>query len=208
LSGYARPFRNPLRLPYALSFPGAMSLSPPLRVLLSAAQLRARVASLAQEIVAAMPGDIHVVGVLTSAFVFAADLIREIDQPLTVDFVGASSYGSGTTSRGTIEVTKGLSVPVRDRQVLLVDDIVDTGRTLAALQRHIRDQSPSSVRTVCLLDKPSRRQVPVTVDHVGFTIADQFVVGYGLDANARYRNLRHIAVLDDAEPGVRRPSGS
>jgi hypoxanthine phosphoribosyltransferase len=175
-----------------------MPRSPLPRVLLSEAQLQQRVAGLAREIVAAMPGEIHVVGVLTSAFVFAADLIRQIEQSVTIDFISASSYGSATTSRGAVELIKGLSAPVRDRHVLLVDDIVDTGRTLAALQGYILDQSPGSLRTVCLLDKPSRRQVPVVVDHVGFEIADQFVVGYGLDSNARYRNLRHIAVLDSA----------
>jgi hypoxanthine phosphoribosyltransferase len=151
----------------------------------------------AREISAAMPGDLHVVGVLTGAFVFLADLVRELDRPLTVDFIRASSYGNGTSSQGAVWLAKGLSASVHGRQVLLVDDIVDTGRTLAALQRHVLEGSPARLRTVCLFDKPSRRQVPVTVEHVGFQIENQFVVGYGLDSAGLYRHLRYVGVLSD-----------
>lgn len=173
-----------------------MDSQPLPRVLLSEADIQTRVSSLAHEIGAAMPGDLHVIGVLTGAFVFLADLIRYIDRALTVDFISASSYGSGTVSRGSVDLLRGVTVPIRGRQVLLVDDIVDTGHTLAALQRYLLEQSPERLHTVCLLDKPSRRQVQVAVEHIGFEIADQFVVGYGLDADARYRNLRYLGVLD------------
>ena len=125
--------------------------------------------------------------------------IWAFDRPLTVDFVAASSYGAGTTSSGTVRWTKAPSVPVRGRHVLLVEDIVDTGRTLDFVRQRIEADAPARVRIVTLLDKPSRRERPVHLDHVGFTVADQFVVGYGLDAAGQFRHLRHIAVLPEGE---------
>jgi hypoxanthine phosphoribosyltransferase len=171
-----------------------------MHILFTETELRARVTALAREIAAATAGDLHVVGVLTGAFVFLADIIRQLDRPLTVDFVSASSYGRAMTSSGTVTWLKGISTPVTGRQVLLIDDIVDTGRTLAAIQHHLLSEGPRSLRTVCLLDKPSRREVPVLVDHVGFEIENRFVVGYGLDASGLHRNLPYLAALDDDSP--------
>ena len=125
-----------------------------------------------------------------------ADLIRAVDVPLECDFIALSSYGVASRSSGIVKLTADLSASVEGRDVLIVEDIVDTGRTLAYLQRNLETRQPRSVRVCALLDKVSRREVPVTLHHVGFPIPDEFVVGYGLDYAGRYRNLPHIAVLD------------
>jgi len=135
------------------------------------------------------------VGVLQGAIPFVADLMRAVALDVTVDFLRASSYGAGTTSSGTVLVTD-LSIDIADRHVLIVDDIVDTGHTLAALKRTLEARGPVSVRTCVLLDKTGRRQTDVTVDYVGFTIPNVFVVGYGLDYGGLYRNLPYVATLD------------
>lgn len=136
------------------------------------------------------------VGVLLGAVPFVADLIRSLPIEITVDFLRASSYGSETRSSGTLRLLADLTVDVADRHVLIVDDIVDTGLTLAALKRTLEARRPKSVRTCVLLDKTGRRETDVTIDYVGFTIPNVFVVGYGLDYDGLYRNLPHIAVLD------------
>jgi hypoxanthine phosphoribosyltransferase len=140
----------------------------------------------------------HCVAVLKGAFVFLADLMRGFEGPVTCDFLGVSSYGGGTSSSGEVRVTQDLSQGIAGRDVVLVEDIVDSGRTLAYLQHLLLAREPRSLRTVCLLDKPGRRQVDVRVDYVGFEIADRFVVGYGLDLDERYRNLPYIATIDSA----------
>jgi len=136
------------------------------------------------------------VGVLQGAIPFIADLMRVLPLDLTVDFLRASSYGAGTTSSGTVRLVTDLSIDIADRHVLIVDDIVDTGHTLAALKRELQARGPRSVRTCVLLDKTSRRETDVTVDYVGFTIPNVFVVGYGLDYDGLYRNLPYVAALD------------
>ena len=141
-------------------------------------------------------GDVHVVCVLKGAFVFMADLIRALDLPLTLDFMAVASYAHGTTSSGEVRVLKDLDTALQGRDVLIVEDIVDSGLTLQYLHGILSARGPRGVRTACLLSKPSRRTVDVPVDYVGFEIADRFVVGYGLDHAERYRNLPHIAVLD------------
>ena len=133
---------------------------------------------------------------LKGAFIFLADLIRAIDGPASCDFIGLSSYGSGTRSSGALRITKDLEADLAGRYVVIVEDIVDTGRTLAEIQKMLRDRGPKVVRTVCLLDKPSRREVIVPVDYVGFTIEDRFVVGYGLDFNEQHRNLPYVGVIE------------
>ena len=142
-----------------------------------------------------LPHGVHCVAIMKGAFVFLADLVRAIDAPVSVDFVALSSYGEGTAAAGLPRLTKDLETPIEGRDVLIVEDIVDSGATLAALQAYLEVRHPRSLRTACLLNKPARRRVDVKMDYIGFTIDDHFVVGYGLDHADRYRNLPHIAVL-------------
>jgi hypoxanthine phosphoribosyltransferase len=173
------------------------------RILIGADRLAARVAELGQAI-ARDYGDRTpiLVGVLKGAVVFLADLMRAIDAPVECDFIAVSSYGASTRSSGIVELTKDLSVPIEGRDVVIVEDIVDTGRTLDYLRRNLETRRPRSLRVCALLDKAARREVPVEIHYVGFTIPDAFVVGYGLDFAGRYRNLAHVAVLDGVEPPV------
>jgi hypoxanthine phosphoribosyltransferase len=172
-------------------------LTPP-QVLIDAEALQARV----REIGAAIRRDygvgtpVHLVAVLKGAFMFLADLMRAIDGPVTCDFIAVSSYGAATTSSGEVRLTKDLDTVLYGRDVIVVEDIVDTGLTLSYLQEVLRAREPRSLRTVCLLSKPSRRTVDVRLEYVGFTIEDRFVVGYGLDFDERHRNLPFIGALD------------
>ena len=169
------------------------------QVLIERAAITARVAELAREIQRDTQGrgPVHLVAVLKGAFVFLADLVRAFEIPVTCDFMAVSSYGEGHVSSGVVRLTKDLDQDLAGRDVVLVEDIVDSGATLAYLQRILRARNPRSLRTVCLLDKRSRRQVPVEIDYVGFVIDDRFVVGYGLDAGERYRQLPFIGVPDE-----------
>lgn len=165
-------------------------------VLFTEEQVQSRVAELAERLHKDYCGrDVLMVGVLTGAVVFLSDLIRYLCMPLCVDFVHLRSYGEATVSSGTIEVVKDLSTDVRDRHVLVIEDIVDTGRTLNHLVGMLRERGAASVRVCALLSKPSRRAVEVPLDYVGFEIPDVFVVGYGLDFAGQYRNLPCVAVL-------------
>jgi hypoxanthine phosphoribosyltransferase len=166
-------------------------------VLLSArdVQLRVRELALAIRRDAGPAPVLHLVGVLKGAFMFLADLLRAIDGPVTCDFLAVSSYGAADTSAGDVRLTRDLDQPIDGRDVVLVEDIIDSGRTLRYLQHLLATRRPRSLRTVCLLDKPARRQVDVQVDYIGFTIEDRFVVGYGLDLDERYRNLPYIGVM-------------
>ncbi len=169
------------------------------RVLISEDELRARVAELGQAIARDYHGRNPVlVAVLKGAVVFLADLIRATPIELTTDFIGVSSYGAGTRSSGVVKITSDLSIPINDRDVILVEDIIDTGRTIAYLKRNFETRHPRSVRLCVLLDKIERREVDVEVDYLGFTIPNVFVVGYGLDHAGVYRNLPYIAVLDES----------
>jgi hypoxanthine phosphoribosyltransferase len=140
------------------------------------------------------------VGVLKGAVVFLSDLMRAIEAPCECDFIALSSYGASTRSSGIVELTKDLSASIEGRDVLIVEDIVDTGRTLAYLLRNLETRQPRSLRVCALLDKVTRREVPVPLDYVGFAIPDEFVVGYGLDYAGLYRNLPHLAVLEGVDP--------
>ena len=168
-----------------------------MNVLISADDIQRRVQSLAQEIHRDHPDGVHLVCVLKGAFVFLADLSRQLPETTTLDFMAVSSYGTSTRSSGQVQVLKDLGSPVEGRDVVIVEDIVDTGLTLTYLQDIIRARSPRHVRTACLLSKPSRRKIDVKVEYVGFTIEDKFVVGYGLDYAEQYRNLPYIAVIGD-----------
>jgi hypoxanthine phosphoribosyltransferase len=168
-------------------------------VLIDERAIARRVAEMASEMRReAGPGvPLHLVAVLKGAFVFLADLLRACEGPVTCDFLAVSSYGSGTSSTGQVRLTKDLDKPLTDRDVILVEDIVDTGLTLAYLQEILRARSPRSLKTACLLNKPSRRKIEVSVDYIGFEIEDRFVIGYGLDFDERYRNLPYVAVMEE-----------
>jgi hypoxanthine phosphoribosyltransferase len=163
--------------------------------LISADAIQRRVRDMAVEIAQDHPFGVHLVCVLKGAYVFMSDLARSLDCDVTIDFIAVSSYGSSTRSSGQVRLLKDLDVALEGRHVVIVEDIVDTGLTLTYLQDILKARAPRSLRTACLLSKPSRRIVDVVVEYTGFTIEDQFVVGYGLDHHERHRNLPHIAVL-------------
>ena len=167
---------------------------------LSAAEIDARVKALALEIRRAAGPDtpVHLVGVLKGAFVFLADLMRAIGGTVSCDFIAVSSY-AGTRSTGQVQILKDLGRSIEGRYVVIVEDIVDTGLTLAYLQDVLWTRTPQVLQTACLLSKPSRRQVDVPVEYVGFTIDDRFVVGYGLDYDEQYRNLPYIGVVEGVD---------
>src|SRR5437762_13290997 len=167
----------------------------PTEILLSAAQIQKRVAEMALEIRRDFADDLHVIAVLKGAFMFLSDLIRHMPGHVSLDFMAVSSYAKGTTTSGEVRLLKDLDTRLEGRNVVIVEDIVDTGLTLMYLQEILRARSPRALRTACLLSKPSRRLVDVKVEYVGFTIGDRFVVGYGLDYAEQYRNLPHIAVV-------------
>jgi hypoxanthine phosphoribosyltransferase len=169
-----------------------------MEILITADQIHQRVGELADEIERDYPADdeIHLVGVLKGGFVFMADLVRAMSARVTMDFIAVSSYAQSTKSTGEVRLVKDLDSGLEGRHVIIVEDIVDTGLTLTYLQDILRARAPRSLKTACLLSKPSRRKVDVVVEYIGFTIEDRFVVGYGLDYAEQYRNLRDIAVLD------------
>ena len=166
-------------------------------VLIDQEELSARIADLAREIRQDSPsGQLHFVCVLKGAFLFLGDLIRAMEGHVTIDFMACSSYGAGTTSTGEVRLSKDLDSGLEGRDVIIVEDIVDTGLTLHYLQEILLARGPRSLRTACLLSKPSRRKIDVKVDYIGFTIEDRFVVGYGLDYAEQYRNLPYIGLLE------------
>ena len=170
-----------------------------LRVLLSEQQIQTRIKELGAQIDADYPtGDLHLVCILKGAYVFLADLARAIQRPAVIEFTGISSYGKGKTTSGQVKVTKDLDHSVEGANVLIVEDIVDSGVTLSYLMHLLNQRHPRSLRIAALLDKPERRMRPVEVAYVGFRIPDEFVVGYGLDYAEKYRNLRDVCVLENS----------
>jgi len=168
------------------------------RPLISAQDIAARVAALGNEIAVRLPeGSFAAVGILRGAFVFMADLVRAIPRDVRCDFLGVRSYGAATETSGVVQITSDLRLPISGKHVLLVEDIVDTGLTLRYLLDLLQAQGPASLQVCTLLNKPSRRRVEVPLDFVGFEIPDRFVVGYGLDAAQKYRNLPYVAVVDE-----------
>lgn len=165
-------------------------------VLVSEAAIRRRVASLAEEINKAYRGkDLTVIAVVNGALIFTADLLRRMRSPLRLDCIRASSYHAGTAATGKPVIVDNLKLDIAGQHVLLVDDILDTGNTLSAVHELLLAKKAASVRTCVLLDKKARRVVPFEAEYVGFEIPNEFVVGYGLDFNERYRNLPCIGVL-------------
>lgn len=162
--------------------------------------IQARVRELGLQISEEYAGkELTLIAVLKGAYVFLADLCRCIDLPLTVEFLGLSSYGDKTETSGVVRITHDLSQPVKERDVLIVEDIVDSGLTMNFLLENMQTRLPRSVKVCAFLDKPARRRVKVNVDYVGFEIEDRFVIGYGLDYAGRYRNLPFLGVLDLGE---------
>ncbi|MBI4616908.1 MAG: hypoxanthine phosphoribosyltransferase [Planctomycetes bacterium] len=167
-------------------------------ILISEERVLARVAELGREITRDYQGrDLDIVGVLKGCALFMSDLIRSIDLPLACDYLRVSSYDGGTESRGVVRFDLDVSQPVTGKHVLLVEDIIDTGLTMSYLLENLRTRHPASLAVCALLHKPARTIKPVPIDYLGFTIENHFVVGYGLDYAGRYRNLRHIAKLED-----------
>jgi hypoxanthine phosphoribosyltransferase len=165
-------------------------------VLLDAETIRARVSELGAQLSADYAGrDPVLLSVLKGALVFLADLMRSIDVPNSIDLMELSSYGAGTETSGQVRILKDLSRSIEGRDVVIVEDIIDTGLTLNYLLRYLAERHPASIRVCCLLDKPARRLADIDIDYRGFTIPDRFVVGYGLDFDERYRNLPYIGVL-------------
>ena len=169
------------------------------RVLFTEEELKARVAEIDARIDRDYAGkEPMLISVLRGSFIFMADLARAITLPCTVDFMAVSSYGSGTTSSGQVKITKDLSESIEGRDIIVVEDILDSGNTLSYLFQLLQARHPASVRLCTLLDKPSRRTKPITADYTGFTVDDLFVVGYGLDYAEKYRNLPYIGILKPA----------
>jgi hypoxanthine phosphoribosyltransferase len=175
-------------------------IGPEQPVLLEAAKIEARVTELGAAISRDYGnGHPHLVGVLKGAWVFMADLVRRLSIPCTVDFLGIQSYGAGTTASGEVKITKDLDVSIEGRDVLVVEDILDTGRTFRYLEEVLRARAPASLKLATLLDKHSRRILPVEAEYVGFKIPDVFVVGYGLDFEQKYRNLADIHYISSPQ---------
>ena len=174
-----------------------MTPSSPPEVLISQAAIEARVREMGAEITSCYDGhEVVVIGILNGSFMFMADLVRCLELPVRCEFLGLSSYGDATKSSGVVAITKDLGASIEGKHVLVVEDIVDTGLTLAYLLDNLSTRKPASVRIATLLSKPARRQVRIDVDFLGFTIEDRFVVGYGLDRAGLLRNLPYIGAVD------------
>ena len=165
-------------------------------LLITRDQIAVRVKEMGAEITRDFEGkDLTVICILKGAVVFFVDLIREIDLPMTMDFMAISSYGSATKSSGVVRILKDLDKPINGKDVLIIEDIVDSGNTLCALKELFQKRGAKSVRCCCLLDKKERREAPIEADYVGFDVPDKFLVGYGLDYAGKYRNLKFVGTL-------------
>ncbi|MBF1063581.1 MAG: hypoxanthine phosphoribosyltransferase [Peptostreptococcus sp.] len=169
-------------------------------VMLSQGEIENKVTELAKQIEKDYEGqDLLLVGILKGASVFVADLMRKINLNVNIDFMSVSSYGSGTVSSGTVKILKDLDVDIKDKNVLIVEDIIDSGITLRNLYDTLMTREPRSLKLCTLLNKPARKKVDVNVDYVGFVIEDKFIVGYGIDYDEKYRNLPYFAIVEDVE---------
>lgn len=171
-----------------------------IRVMLSEEELEQRIRELGAQISADYEGEsVMMVCILKGAAMFACELAKRITVPVIMDFMATSSYGSGTVSSGEVKIKKDLDLSPEGKNILIVEDIIDSGNTLNFLSHLFEERNAKSVKMVTMLDKPDRREVDVAVDYTGFTIPDEFVVGYGLDYDQRYRNLPYIGVIESAE---------
>ena len=184
--------------------PPAWNRTPdPFAELISAEAIAARVAELGAQITADYrplidQADVVVIGVLKGSVIFLADLVRHVALPVVVDFIGISSYGDATVSSGVVQITQDLSRPIEGKHVIVVEDIVATGHTVHYLLENLATRRPASIKLASLLHKPERQEREVTIDYLGFTIPNKFVVGYGLDVSQRYRNLPYIGFVTNA----------
>jgi hypoxanthine phosphoribosyltransferase len=173
-------------------------------VLIEEDKLARRITELADEVSSDyVDHDLLLIGVLKGAVFFMADLMRQITVPCEVDFMAISSYGGSTDSSGVVRILKDLDINIRDRDVLVVEDIIDSGLTLQYLMRNLRSREPASLEVCALMTKPARREIEIPVRYVGFEIPNRFVIGYGLDFAERYRNLPYVGVLNESVIGVR-----
>ena len=172
-------------------------MSERIRVLLPEEEVDARIQAIGEQVSRDYAGrQVHLICVLKGGSFFMCELAKRITVPVSMDFMAVSSYGGGTESKGVVKIVKDLDESIRDKDVLVVEDIVDSGRTLSYLLEMLRSRGPKSLRLCTLLDKPDRRVVDVDVDYTGFQIPDKFVVGYGLDYDQRYRNLPYIGIVE------------
>jgi hypoxanthine phosphoribosyltransferase len=189
-------FYDELKVMFTRSTERLMAFYDELKVMFTAEQIAARVREMGAVITRDFMGtDLTIVSILKGSSIFCADLVRAIDLPLSVDFLGLSSYGGKTDTTGVVRITSDLSKPIEGKQVLVVEDIVDTGLTMEFLLENLRTRRPAGLKVCALLEKPSRAAKKIEIDYKGFVIPDAFVVGYGLDYDERYRNVPFIGVL-------------
>ena len=170
--------------------------SPKIEIYIPADKIQSRIAELGSQINRDYAGrPLVLIGILKGSFMFMADLVRHLNSPVRIEFMGTRSYEKGTTSSGQVQLTKDLDKPIDGEEVLLVEDIVDTGLTLTYLKHILEQRSPRSLKVVAFLDKPSRRKIAVSADYIGFEIEDKYVIGYGLDFEQQYRNLKDLCIL-------------
>ena len=175
-------------------------MSEKVRVMIPEEQLEERIAQMAEQISADFAGqEVHLICILKGSVFFTCELAKRITVPVTMDFMSVSSYGSGTKSSGVVRLSKDLDEAIQGKNVIVIEDIIDSGRTLGYLLENLQSRRPAALRLCTLLDKPDRRVVDVTVDYTGFEIPDEFVVGFGLDFDQRYRNLPYIGVISFEE---------
>jgi hypoxanthine phosphoribosyltransferase len=175
-----------------------MAFQPQLKILIKRDEIAKAIDRLASEIERDYQGKQPLlIGVLKGSFVFMADLVRQLDLPLELDFIRLSSYGAARESSGRVRVVQGVKTPIKGRDVLVIEDIVDTGITTSFLLDYLRKRKPASLKLCALTDKPSRRRVPVSIDYLGLSLPNKFVVGYGLDCDQKFRNLPDIYALKD-----------
>lgn len=173
-----------------------------MEVLYDREELKKKVAEMGRQITEEYQGrELLVVGILKGAFIFMADLIREIEIPMEVDFMDVSSYGISTSSSGEVRIIKDLEYSIQDKDVLIVEDIIDTGLTLKYITEVLKTRNPRSIKICCLLDKPSRRKADIHPDYAGYSIPDRFVVGYGLDYAEQYRNYPNVCIVKPTMEG-------
>lgn len=174
-----------------------MAAQPQLNILINRKEIAKTVIRLASEISRDYQGkQLLLIGVLKGSFMFMADLIRHLDLPMEIEFIKLSSYGAGQKTSGKVRVVQGLKTPIKGRDILIVEDIVDTGITISFLFDYLKKKKPASLKLCSLTDKPSRRRVPVSIDYLGFTVPDKFIVGYGIDFDERFRHLPDICFME------------
>ena len=177
-----------------------MAMADTIKVLISEEQVKERIKELGAQISKEYEGkSLHLICILKGSIFFTCELARYITVPVTIDFITVSSYGNGKTSTGKVSIIRDLTEGIQARDVLVIEDIVDTGRTLSYLMEMLKERKPASIKLCTLLDKPSRRTHPVDVEYVGFEVPDEFIVGWGLDYAQNYRNLPYIGILGDEE---------